>query len=201
MTEQCFATTTFWGEHNNGIIDSISSTDKTVYLTFDACDNGFDKKILDYLVSTKTPATIFMTGRWIDANQKTFQEIAKNPLFKIENHGSKHKPASTDGKSIYNLHGTQTKSALISEIKNNADKIETLTGVRPNWYRSGAAYYDDGAIEIITKELKLKISGFAISIDSGATLPSDAVYKNVMAAKPGDILLGHICLLYTSRCV
>ncbi|MCL2335156.1 MAG: polysaccharide deacetylase, partial [Endomicrobia bacterium] len=66
-----------------------------------------------------------------------------------------------------------------------------LTGKRPAWYRSGAAYYDAGALKIIGTELKLRIAGFAVSADEGATLTADGVYENMLKAQPGFIMLAH----------
>jgi peptidoglycan/xylan/chitin deacetylase (PgdA/CDA1 family) len=186
----CLSANAFWGEHTDGITDNIKSPENTVYITLDLCGGGYDKALVDFLVSENVPATFFVTGAWIKKQSDDFAELSKNKLFKIENHGSKHKPASIDGKSIYGITGTQNEKELKAEIVDNADKIEKLTGTRPQWYRSGTAYYDDGAIKFINDN-GFNIAGFAITADAGATLPSDKVRKNVLSAHDGDILLLH----------
>lgn len=192
---QSSCSTDFWSEHGPGITDRISSSN-AVYLTLDACGSAkgkaYDAELIAFLRANKIPATLFMNARWIDANPDIFMELANDPLFKIGNHGMEHKPASTIGREIYGIKGTTSPAALIAEIQDNADKIERLTGTRPLWFRSGTAYYDAPAINIITQDLNMKIAGFAETIDAGATLTADEVFARTISARPGDILLGHM---------
>lgn len=187
----------FWGEHGAGITDVVytSSAMKEVYLTLDACgskNDGYDADLIAFFRKEKIQATLFINARWIDKNPEIFSDLAKDTLFKIANHGMSHKPASVSGKTVYRIKGTVSKDDLVREVKDNADKIEKLTGKRPVWYRSGTAYYDDRAIKIITQDMGFKIAGFAITVDEGATLPADKVYRKTLQAKSGDILLAHM---------
>ncbi|MDR1009139.1 MAG: polysaccharide deacetylase family protein [Rickettsiales bacterium] len=187
----------FWGEHGPGIIDNVPAAPgqgPTLYLTLDACGSvrdGYDKELVDFLVHNEIPATLFINARWIDNHQDEFAALARNPLFKIANHGTEHKPASVQGLFVYGIEGASSAAELRAEVVANADKIERLTGVRPMWYRSGTAYYDDLAIREISK-MGFKIAGFAITADQGATLKASAVRSAAMQAKPGDIILAHM---------
>jgi peptidoglycan/xylan/chitin deacetylase (PgdA/CDA1 family) len=185
----------FWGEHAPDITDNIapqSEDENFLYLTLDACDGGFDKSIIAFLRANNIHATLFLSARWIKANPKALADLVTDSLFKIANHGTKHKPASVSGKSAYGIKGTSSREELIAEINENANNIESLTSVRPNWYRSGTSYYDAVSIEIITKELGLKIAGFAKNLDEGATLSADQVYRISLTAQSGDILIAHM---------
>jgi len=185
----------FWGMHAPGITDRIVQENpayKVLYLTLDACGGGYDAAIIVFLRANKIPATLFINARWIDANQKAFAELAADPLFKIANHGMKHKPASVYGKSIYGIKGTRSKEELLTEVNGGADRIKALTGLKPDWYRSGTAHYDAESIRIITKELNIKIAGFARNLDGGATFSADNVYKAAMTSQSGDILIAHM---------
>jgi len=190
----------FWGMHAPGITDRIvpasvfqpAANEKVLYLTLDACGGGYDMAVIVFLRMNRIPATLFINARWIDAYPRVFADLAVDPLFKIENHGVMHKPASVRGKSAYGIRGTRSKDELLAEINGGADKIEALTGLRPKWFRSGTAHYDAESIWIITKELNMKIAGFARNIDGGATFSSDNVYRAMMTAQPGDILIAHM---------
>ena len=184
----------FWGRHAPGITDSIPiySDEKILYLTLDACDRRFDRSVISLLRKNNISATLFLTARWIDANPVAFKDLAADNLFKIANHGTRHKPASISGMSAYNIKGTTSREELIAEINDTANKIEALTGVCPDWYRSGTAWYDAGAIEIITNELGLKIAGFAKDLDAGASFSAKQIYRTALTARPGDILLTHM---------
>jgi peptidoglycan/xylan/chitin deacetylase (PgdA/CDA1 family) len=186
-----------WGQHFAGITDSIPLADtKVLYLTLDACGgkhgSNCDKTLIDLLIAYRIPATLFVNSRWIDANMETIRTLADEPFFRFENHGVKHRPASVSGLWAYNIKGTTSADELIAEIVPNNSKIERLTGRRPVWYRSGTAYYDATAVRIITEQLGMKIAGFAIAVDAGATLSAKQVYRNMMRAKSGDILLAHV---------
>jgi len=191
----------FWGMHAPGITDriipvpvlfAVAANEKVLYLTLDACGGGYNAAIITFLRTNKIPATLFINARWIDANPETFADLAADPLFKIANHGMMHRPASVRGKSAYGIKGTKSKEELLAEINGASDKIEALTGSRPKWYRSGTAHYDAESIRIITKDLSMKIAGFARNLDGGATFSAYHVYRVAMTSQPGDILIAHM---------
>src|SRR4030042_5268251 len=100
-----------WGERVRGVRTKLNTDQKLIALTFDACggprSNGYDAKLIEYLKSEKIPATLFISGKWIDANPEIFAELAKEPFFEIENHGLNHRPCSVNGRSAYGIAGTK----------------------------------------------------------------------------------------------
>jgi len=181
-------------EHKRGITDNIPSTDSVLYLTLDACDsrpNGYDAKLIDFLRKERIRATLFLNSNWINANPDVARNLSKDSLFKIENHGTRHRPASVTGKSAYGIKGASSKEGLLSDILPNQDKIFLLTGHKPTWFRAGTANYDDKALQEILA-LGLKIAGFAINADYGAVASKRTIEKSVAASRPGDIILAHM---------
>lgn len=185
-----------WGVNVPGVLSHIRTNDKVIFLTLDACGggkkgNGFDSKLIAYLERMHIPATLFLSGRWIDANPGIARSLAQNPLFEIENHGLRHKPCSVNGRSAFGIRGTSGPDDVIDEVEKNADKIEGLTHTRPRFYRSGTAMYDDVAAAIV-RDLGCTPVGFAVSGDGGATLPLAKVRARLLNASPGDIILCHM---------
>lgn len=183
-----------WGETIPGVVTRLeNSAENTsiVALTLDACEGGTDMRIVALLREHAVPATLFVTNRWLRQNKKTAEELASDPLFTFACHGKRHKPASVNGKLAFGIRGTRSISALVEEIEDNAHAINALTGKRPAWYRSGTAYYDDVAINII-HDLGLKIAGYTVSADAGATLPAAKVARLMLGAPKGAIILCHI---------
>ena len=166
-----------------------------VALTLDACGTrgggGYDADLIAYLRAESIPATLFVTTVWIRQHPDVFRDLASDPLFEIAAHGARHKPASVNGRSAYGIKGTSSVAELIEEVEGNAAYIQHLTGVRPKWFRSGTAFYDDVAIQLI-QSLDLRIAGFSISGDGGAKLSAREVERLVLTAKPGDIILCHM---------
>jgi peptidoglycan/xylan/chitin deacetylase (PgdA/CDA1 family) len=186
---------TVWGEKESGVISSINTKDKIIALTFDACGgekgNGYDSKLISYLMKENVPATLFINARWIDANPEIFQTLSKNSLFEIENHGYLHKPLSINGKSAYNIRGTSSVHEVINEVYLNEQKIQKLTGKKTKYFRSGTAFYDNVSVSIL-KELGEKPVGFSIIGDAGATFSAEQIKAASLKAKEGSIIIYHM---------
>jgi peptidoglycan/xylan/chitin deacetylase (PgdA/CDA1 family) len=184
-----------WGEKVTGVRRKLDTSNKVIALTFDACGgksgNGVDQKLIDYLVKEKIPATLFINGRWIEANPKVFQALVNNPLFEIENHGTEHKPLSVSGKSAYQIQGTSSVSSVVDEVFDNADKIEKLSGYKPKFFRSGTAYYDELAVRIVN-DLGEEAVNFSVLGDAGATFSKVQVFNALLSSKPGSIVILHM---------
>jgi peptidoglycan/xylan/chitin deacetylase (PgdA/CDA1 family) len=186
---------TRWGENVPGVRTRLDTDDKVIALTLDACGSakgkGVDSRLMEFLIRERIPATLFINGRWIDANPGLFRELAANPLFEIANHGMRHKPASVSGRSIYGISGTQNIGEVVDEIELNARKIEAISGVRPKLYRSGTAYYDEIAVQI-SRGLGHEVAGYSLLGDAGATWSAAQVKAALLKAVSGDIALLHM---------
>jgi peptidoglycan/xylan/chitin deacetylase (PgdA/CDA1 family) len=184
-----------WGENVAGVRTRLDTKDRVIALTLDACGSakgkGVDSRLMEFLIREQIPATLFINGRWIDANQELFRKLAANPLFEIANHGIRHKPASITGRSIYGIAGTKDVGEVVDEIELNARKIEAISGVRPKLYRSGTAYYDDVAVRI-SQGLGHEVAGFSLLGDAGATWSASQVKAALLKAVAGDIALLHM---------
>jgi peptidoglycan/xylan/chitin deacetylase (PgdA/CDA1 family) len=184
-----------WGETVSGVRTRLQTREKVLALTLDACGSthgkGFDSALVSFLERERIPATLFINARWIDANPELFAKLAANPLFEIANHGMLHRPASVSGRSVYGISGTRDAKELVDEIEVNARKIAALTGVRPRYYRSGTAYYDEVAVQV-SRRLGHEVIGFSILGDAGATYRKGQVEAALLKSVPGDIIIAHM---------
>ncbi len=160
---------TKWGEKLDKVINNIDTSEREIALTFDACGgeygSGYDKELIDYLIKENIKATLFVNYRWIESNKDTFLELARNPLFEIENHGYSHRPLSVTENSIYNIEGTNSIQEVINEIKLNEKAIYELTGIktkhgyshRPLSVTENSIYNIEGtnSIQEVINEIKL----------------------------------------------
>jgi peptidoglycan/xylan/chitin deacetylase (PgdA/CDA1 family) len=161
-----------WGKTVKGVKTRLDTDQKVIALTFDACGgpkgSGYDAKLIDYLESEKIPTSLFISGRWMKRNLDIFHDLAKKPLFEIENHGLNHKPCSVNGRSVYGIEGTRSVSELVDEIEQNGIKIQNLTGRKPRFYRPGTAYCDEVGVEV-ANALGYEVVNFSVLGDAGAT--------------------------------
>jgi peptidoglycan/xylan/chitin deacetylase (PgdA/CDA1 family) len=184
-----------WGERVGGVKAKLNTDHRVIALTFDACGgprgNGYDAKLIEYLKSEKIPATLFISGKWIDANPEIFGELAKEPFFDIENHGLNHKPCSMNGRSAYGITGTKNVGDIFDEIEQNAIKIQNLTGRKPKYYRPGTTYSDEICVEI-ANTLGYEVVNFSVRGDAGATYTKNQVKEALLNASPRSIILMHM---------
>ena len=184
-----------WVEAIPGVVRRVPVKEKIVFLTFDACGgargSGADTRIIALLRREKVPATLFINSRWIDANPKLFADLARDPLFSIQNHGYTHHPLSVTGRSVYGIAGTATPREVYEEIMGCDAKIAALTGKHPRFFRSGTAYYDDVAVRIAS-DLGYTIAGFDVLGDAGATYSAEKIEAAAQAIRPGSIVIYHM---------
>ncbi|MDH6246386.1 polysaccharide deacetylase family protein [Mycobacterium sp. OTB74] len=182
---------TQWGEALPGVGRSFSPAGRQIALTFDACRGGCDDALLDTLQANAVPAVLFLNGRWIDEHPDRASKLAANPLFDIGNHGTRHVPLSVTGRSAYGIAGTRSAAEVVDEVWANHQKIISVTGRAPTWFRPGTAHYDDVAVEIV-HELGEQPLGFTVDADAGATAPAAKVRANMLGAAPGAIVIAHM---------
>lgn len=179
-----------WGTSLPGIVTSFAPTGKQLALTFDLCDRACDDALLDTLRTHGAPAVLFACGKWIADQPGRVERLAAEPLFEIGNHGTRHVPLSVTGRSAYGIAGTRSVAEAVDEVWANQNRIASLTGTAPTWFRTGTAYYDDVGVRVV-RQLGLTPVGFAVNADAGATLPAARVAAAVTHAAPGSIVLAH----------
>jgi peptidoglycan/xylan/chitin deacetylase (PgdA/CDA1 family) len=184
-----------WGVTVRGVKTRLNTDQKVIALTLDACggprSSGYDRRLVEYLKAEKIPATLFASGKWMDANLDIFLELARNPLFEIENHGLNHKPCSVNGRSAYGMKGTKSVDEVFTEIEGNSRRIESLTGRKPKCYRPAASTCDEICVEIAGL-LGYEVVSFSVLGDAGATYSKRQVKEALLKASPSSIVLMHM---------
>ena len=73
----------------------IASERKYVAITFDYCElctnvNGYQPEVIQYLRQNQVPATLFMSGKWMQSHSDITLQLIADPLFEIGNHAWSH---------------------------------------------------------------------------------------------------------------
>ena len=100
---------------------------------------------------------MFVNARWIEANPRTFQRLAADPLFEIANHGTEHRPLSVNGRSAYGLAGTSSVANVVDEVAVNQQLITKLTGTRLRSFAQARRTTTTSAVRIVN-DLGLQVS-------------------------------------------
>jgi len=169
-----------------------SGQDSVVALTLDACSGGCDYKILDALIASSVPATLFLTARWIKSNPEGLRLILDHPhLFAIGNHGAQHIAAVLGTSSIFGVRTAGDLEAIKSEVIEGANAIHHAAGVEAKWYRGATALYSPQAVPLI-QALGFSIAGFSLNADEGASLSTSSVSERMKRARHGDVIIAHM---------
>jgi len=185
-----------WGEFVKGVFEDFSTHQKYMAFTFDACGGekgaGYDRELIEFLNREKVPATLFVTGKWIDAHFPAFLKLSNDTLFEIENHGLNHKPCSINGESEYGIHGTSNAAEAFDEIEANARKIEAITKHRPRFYRSATAFIDEACARMAHELGITAVSFQVLSGDAIPFMPVSTIETNVLNnIRPGALVIMH----------
>ena len=151
----------------------------------------YDSQLINYLEKEKIPATLFVSGRWIEKNADTLKKLVSNPLFEIENHGLNHKACSVNQRGAYHDTGTSSAEEIVDEVEGNARRIQVLTGYKPKFYRPATCYCDEVGVEIV-EALGYKVISFSVLGDAGATYSKDKVKKALLNTPSGSIIIFHM---------
>lgn len=184
-----------FGMFVKGTVEDIATQQKIVAFTFDACighSDDFNAALINYLKKEKIPATLFVSGLWIDKNLPVFKALASDTLFEIENHGLLHRLCSLDGETKYGIAPTNNVNEVIDEMELNARKIASLTGKRPKLFRSATTYTDETCTKIASALGMNVVSYDILSGDAVAFTPASVIRDNILNnIHQGAIIIMH----------
>lgn len=181
----------------DGLVEPVlrlqpQSGPRRVAVTLDACPGHFDPRVANLLVERKIPATIFITAIWMRMNPEGLAFFLKHPdVFTLENHGARHLPPVLGTRRIYGLEVAGSWPAIQAEIEGGAEAVYKVTGRRPAWYRGAAGLYTPSVVPRI-QTAGMRVAGYSLNSDGGASFPAALVEARIRAARDGDVIEGHI---------
>ncbi|MBU6426496.1 MAG: polysaccharide deacetylase family protein [Rhodospirillales bacterium] len=181
----------------DGLVEPVlrlepQSGPRRVAVTLDACPGHFDPRIANLLVERNIPATIFITAVWMRMNPEGLAFFLKYPdVFTLENHGARHLPPVLGKQRVYGLEVAGSWQGIEAEIAGGAAAIYKVTGRHPVWYRGAAGLYTPSVVPQV-EALGVRVAGYSLIADAGASLPAEMVAARIKAAQDGDVIEGHI---------
>ena len=180
----------------------IETSEKVIALTFDADIYSraqeemarkrevsfYDKELISFLEQEKVPATLFLTGFWIEAYPKVTEELAQNSLFEIGNHSYSH-PSFI--KKCFNM-------PLVPNSQDREQIIKTeelLKKHAPNfkkYFRFPGLCFDQTDFKIVRSLGYLVIHGDDVGGDGVHKTVSYTVKSVLSQARPGSIVVLHM---------
>ena len=174
------------GEPSGPIIEHGPRDSKKIALTFDACptsrEDEFDERVIEVLWAEKAPATLFMSGRWVEKNADVAKFLAEQPQFEIGNHAFWH-PHLLE----------KDDERILRELRRTQDIIRTVTGKRPKYFRPPFGEVDERLAGLAAKAGLITVQYDIASGDPDPGLSAERIARSVVAnAKGGSIVVFHM---------
>lgn len=157
-----------------------------IALTFDACTtrkNEYNERVVNTLLETGTPATLFIGGGWAEANPERLQALARHPGFEFGNHTftHAHMPAVKDN------------TRALEELRRTQRAVYDLTGRIPRYFRPPFGEVDR-RVAWLASEAGLVTLNFDLpSGDPDETVTAKRLVDWVLQqARPGSIVVMHM---------
>ena len=168
------------------IIEHGPRDSKKVALTFDACptskEDEYDEKVVEVLLKEKVPATLFLSGRWVEKNKEMAKSLAANPQFEIANHAFWH-PHMLE----------KDDERVLRELKRTQDIIRKVTGKRPMYFRPPFGEADDRLVKLAAEAGLVTVQYDIASGDPDPGLSAKRIVRGVVGeAKGGSIVVFHM---------
>ncbi len=168
-------------------VAGVTTKDPAIALTFDACAtrkqaNGFDRPIFDILARNKIPATLYLSGRWVETHPRAAKLIAAADFIELGNHTYSH-PRLT----------LMRRERMHFQIARTNEIIRQKMGRPALTMRPPAGAWDATVLKASTEEHVPLILWTVVSGDAGGHVPAARMTRTVLEqAKPGAIIIFHI---------
>lgn len=175
---------------------------KEIALTFDAdmtfgmdrnlhtgvVSSYINRDLINILINTQTPATLFLTGLWIQDYPEDTKLLASNPLFELANHSYSHPTFEGD---CYGL-PTLGPLSMEEEIDLTQQLLKEYTGVDNTYFRFPGGCVSPEAVEYL-KSKGMQVVHWDTVGDDGFNDDTDAIIHNVLDhVQNGSIIVMHM---------
>lgn len=158
----------------------VQKEEKIVSLSFDAAwGNEQTQDLLDILDKYNVKTTFFLVGSWVDKYPESVKAIF-DAGHDVSNHSDTHPHMSQ-----------LSKDKMRSEIENCNNKIEAITGARPNLFRPPYGDYNNSVVEMANELNMYCIQWDVDSLDWKDPSPEQIKKNIIKKLKPGSIILMH----------
>jgi peptidoglycan/xylan/chitin deacetylase (PgdA/CDA1 family) len=165
---------------------SVAMTEPAIAITFDACATrtnsyGFDRPVYELLKRERIPATIFVSGRWVEGHPDVMAELTREPLIEFGDHSYEHPHMSRMPAARIEAEIDQTAAALAKY------------GKRPVAFRPPFGEWSSRLIDVVQGKQLPTVTWDIVSGDPSARTTAAGMIKTVVSqARPGSIVVFHI---------
>ncbi len=168
------------------VIEHGPRDSRKIALTFDACPTGkpdeYDEQVIAVLLRDNVPATLFLSGRWVEKNQDKARFLAAQPQFEIADH------------SFYHPHMMEKPDDRdLRELKRTQAIIRKITGKTPRYFRPPYGEVDERVAKLAASAGLTTVQYDLASGDPDPDLPPQRIARVILRdARGGSIIVFHM---------
>jgi peptidoglycan/xylan/chitin deacetylase (PgdA/CDA1 family) len=168
------------------IIRRVDNDDMRIALTFDACATrtngyGFDRPVYMFLQRERIPATIFVSGRWVESHPAVMKRLAVDPLIEFANHSYDHPHMTVLSDDDISAQFDRTEAAL------------GRYGQHSVAFRPPFGIFDDRVLEIARGKQLPPVLWDVVSGDPSRQATVETITRAVLGeTRSGSIVIFHI---------
>ncbi len=168
------------------VVEHGSRNSRMIALTFDACPTNlsdeYDEKVVGVLLRDQVPATLFLSGRWVEKHPEQTKFLASKPQFEIAAH------------SYYHPHLIEKPDdRIVREMRRTQAIIKKVTGKTPRYYRPPYGETDERVAKLAKASGLTTIEYDIASGDPDPGLSPRRIVRVVLRdAQGGSIIVFHM---------
>ena len=168
------------------IIRRVDNLDMQIAITFDACATkthgyGFDRRVYQVLQREHVPATIFVSGRWVESHPDAMDELAADSLIEFANHSYDHP------------HMDRLSSVDIADEIDRTEAALGRHGLRSVAFRPPFGDFSDRVLQVARDKQLPAVLWDVVSADPSPATTAAAMIRTVVhKTRSGSIVIFHI---------
>jgi peptidoglycan/xylan/chitin deacetylase (PgdA/CDA1 family) len=182
--------------------DHASTSEKLVALTFDAdmtpgmlrelksgrVSSWYNEKVIAALKQQQVPATLFLTGLWIETYSVATKELSEDPLFELANHSYSHGAFHSPCYQLFPIAGANQAA----EVQKTDDLLKKYATSYKKYFRFPGLCSDAAAVKKVEDQGYTVIGGDVDGADAFVKSPKWVVSDVVANVHPGSIVVLHM---------
>jgi peptidoglycan/xylan/chitin deacetylase (PgdA/CDA1 family) len=164
----------------------VATGDSAIAITFDACairtnGYGFDAAVFEILKRERVPATIFVSGRWVELHPDAMAALAREPLVEFGDHSYDHP------------HMSRLPAAGMADEIDRTEAALARYGKHSVAFRPPFGEWSGRLVDVARDEGLPLVTWDVVSGDPSAKTTTAGMIRAVLGkTRPGSIVIFHI---------
>jgi peptidoglycan-N-acetylglucosamine deacetylase len=182
--------------------DHAATDEKIVALTFDGdmtpgmlselkskrVSSWYNEKIIEVLRQEHVPATLFLTGMWIETYRDATKDLSADPLFELGNHSYSHGAFHSPCYRLFPI----PESKQVAEVQKTDDLLKENAVSYRKYFRFPGLCFDAASVKKVEDQGYTIVGGDVDGADAFEKSPKWVASYVVTHVRPGSIVVMHL---------